>query len=300
MKQHRNKLHGRCLVQVLACLVLAFTAGAREPDTGLSEEGSFKIGVLAVRGAQQCLASWSPTADYLTRQVGRQFIIVPLAHEQIYPVVKNGEVDFILANSAFYVGLEHWYRASRIVTLKEKRGDGIYTKYGGVIFCRKDRTDIRTLNDLKGKSFMAVSESSLGGWLMAWRELQENGIDPHRDFRELKFNETHDRVVYAVRDRQTDAGTVRTNTLEALSAEGKIDLADYYVFPRLHDRDLGTPYLLTTREYPDWPMARVLHTPDALAEAVAVALLQMPQDSPAARAAGCAGWTIPLNYQTVH
>jgi two-component system sensor histidine kinase/response regulator len=33
---------------------------------------------------------------------------------------------------------------------------------------------------------------------------------------------------------------------------------------------------------------------------VAVALMQMPPDSPAARAAGCAGWTIPLNYQPVH
>ena len=31
-----------------------------------------------------------------------------------------------------------------------------------------------------------------------------------------------------------------------------------------------------------------------------MALLQMPADDPAARAAGCEGWTIPLNYQPVH
>ena len=197
-------------------------------------------------------------------------------------------------------GWRHWYQANRIVTLKEQRLNGVYTQYGGVIFCRSDRKDIRTLSDLKGKTFMAVSESSLGGWLMAWRELKENGIDPYRDFKELRFDDTHDRVVYAVRDRMIDAGTVRTNTLEDLSAEGKIDLSDYYVFPRLHDRDVRTPYFCTTREYPEWPMAKVRHTPDGLAEKVAVALLQMPPDSPAAKAAGCAGWTIPLNYQPVH
>jgi two-component system sensor histidine kinase/response regulator len=106
--------------------------------------------------------------------------------------------------------------------------------------------------------------------------------------------------VFAVRDRLVDAGTVRTNTLEDLSAEGKIDLNDFYVFPRIHAEDGHAPYFCTTREYPDWPMAKVRHTSDELAEKVAVALLQMPPDSPAALAAGCAGWTIPLNYQPVH
>ncbi|MCB2148621.1 MAG: response regulator [Deltaproteobacteria bacterium] len=287
------------LVDVLFWMTLL--VGCLNAGPSWSEEAPFKIGVLAIRGPQQCLASWSPTADYLTRQVaGRRFVIVPLAHDQIYPRVQAGEVDFILANSAFYVGLEHWYRANRIATLKERRANGVYTRYGGVIFCRKDRKEIRGLGDLKGKSFMAVSESSLGGWLMAWREFKENGIDPYRDFKSLRFDETHDRVVVAVRDRLVDAGTVRTNTLEDLSAEGKIDLDDFYVFPRIHKEDEPTPYLCTTREYPDWPMAKVRHTPDELAEKVAVALLQMQPDSPAARAAGCAGWTIPLNYQPVH
>jgi two-component system sensor histidine kinase/response regulator len=147
---------------------------------------------------------------------------------------------------------------------------------------------------------MAVSESSLGGWLMARREFEAAGIDPYGDFKALHFDETHDRVVYAVRDRVVDAGTVRTETLEELSAEGNINLADFFVFPRVNDTEVPTPYLCTTREYPNWPMAKVRHTPDDLAEKVAVALLQMPPDGPAARAAGSAGWTIPLNYQPVH
>ncbi|MBW2109521.1 MAG: PAS domain-containing protein [Deltaproteobacteria bacterium] len=46
-------------------------------------------------------------------------------------------------------------------------------------------------------------------------------------------------------------------------------------------------------------MAKVKHTSDALAKQMAIALLKMPPDSPAAKAARCAGWTIPLNYQSV-
>ncbi len=259
-----------------------------------------KIGVLAVRGAVQCLKNWSPTADYLTRQIpGYTFVIVPLTHDRITPSVVNGEVDFILSNSSNYVELEQRYGVNRIATLKEMRLGRVYSQYGGVIFARADRADIKKLPDLKGKSFMRVSENSLGGWLMAWRELKENGIDPYKDFKELLHKETHDEVVFAVRDGLVDVGTVRTNTLEELSAEGKINLQDFFVFPRLHDPLRHTPYLCTTREYPDWPMAKTRQTPDELAEKVAVALLQMQADSPAARAAGCAGWTIPANYQSV-
>jgi two-component system sensor histidine kinase/response regulator len=282
-------------------LVAALNIGGPYPRPSWAEAPPFKIGVLAIRGPRQCLKSWSPTAEYLTRKIsGHHFIIVPLAHDRIHSSVQAGDVDFILANSVFYVSFEHWYQANRIVTLKRQSANGVHTQYGGVIFCRSDRKDIRNLSDLKGKSFMAVSEFSLGGWLMAWRELEEKGIQPQRDFTSLRFAETHDRIVYAVRDRIIDAGTVRTNTLEALSAEGKIVLNDYYVLPQLHDVNDLPPYFLTTREYPEWPMAKVRHTSDELAQQVAVALLQMPPDSPAARSAGCAGWTIPLNYQPVH
>jgi signal transduction histidine kinase/CheY-like chemotaxis protein/ABC-type phosphate/phosphonate transport system substrate-binding protein len=259
-----------------------------------------KIGVLAVRGVENTLQNWSPTADYLTEHIpGYTFKIVPLSHDRIISSVEKAEVGFILANPLIYVELEQGYGVNRIATLKEMRLGRVYSKYGSVIFSRSDRPDIKKITDLKGKTFMGVSEESLGGWLMAWRELKENGIDPHRDFKELYYGETHDKVVYAVRDALVDVGTVRTNTLELMSAEGKINLQDFFVFPRLYDRESQTPYLCTTREYPDWPMAKAKETPDELAEKVTVALLQMKIDSPAARAADCAGWTIPHSYLPV-
>lgn len=263
-------------------------------------EDQVKIGVLATRGAEQCLKTWGATAEYLTAHIpGKTFVIAPLTHDQIAGSVDRGEVAFILTNSSFYVELEQKYGINRIASLKEMRLGRAYSKYGSVIFSRKTRQDVRTINDLRGKSFMAVSDGSLGGWQMTWRELKENGINPFRHFKSLLFGQTHDNVVYAVRDGVVDAGTVRTNTLEEMHAEGKINLEEFYVFPRIIDTGVETPYLCTTREYPDWPMAKVKDIPDELAEKVAIALLQMPADSPAALAAGCAGWTIPLNYQPV-
>jgi hypothetical protein len=185
---------GRFLL-LLFCLLLQSVSWT----SAAAADMPLKIGVLAIRGKEQCLKSWSATAEYLTSSIpGRPFVIVPLNHSEINPAVEKGEVDFILTNSSSYVELEYLFGANRIATLKERRLGRVYSKYGSVIFCRADRKDIRKLTDLRGKRFMAVAETSLGGWQMTWRELHEQGIDPFREFKELVFGETHDAVVTAV------------------------------------------------------------------------------------------------------
>ncbi len=258
-----------------------------------------KIGVLAYRGAEAALTMWSPTADYLTKNIPHYtFSIVPLSFHEINHAVERGDVDFVLANSSIYVELEARYGADRIATLRNNGWLGGHTVFGGVIFCRADRSDISNLNALKGRSFSAVDETSLGGWQVAWRELKSSGLDPYRDFSSLRFADTHDAVVYAVRDNKADAGTVRTDTLERMAAEGKIDIRVFRILNQQQEK--GFPFLLSTRLYPEWPLAVVRHTDSELAEQVAVALITMPHDGPASQAGKIRGWTIPLDYQPVH
>jgi len=282
-------------------VIFSFIAIFLVTSVALAEDSIIKIGVLAKRGPDVCIKKWGPTARYLTNRIpNKKFIILPVDFEQIYAVAENGKVDFILANSSFYVELEHRYGANRIVTLKNLRLDGAYTDFAGVIFWKANRADLRELTDLKGKTFMAVKETSFGGWQMAWREFKGHGIDPYHHFKTLRFGGTHDAVVYAVRDGIVDAGTVRTDTLERMHAEGKIDVKDLYVIPYNGKKLTNFPFLHSTRAYPEWPMAKIKHTPDVLAQKVAIALLEMEADSDAAKAGKCAGWTIPLNYQSVH
>ncbi len=273
----------------------------------------YKIGVLAKRGPDRCLEKWQSTAEYLSRQIpGSSFTIVPLAFEQVAPAVKDGRIDFLLTNPSIYVEMEILYDVRKVATLKNLRSGKPVTVFGGVIFTTADRDDITKLDDLRGKTFMAVSEQSLGGWRAAWRELKSKGIDPYRDFADLSFGGTHDAVVYAVRDGRADAGTVRTDTLERMAAEGKIDFSDFHVIHK-HEGDHSEykgglycgntfedyNFIHSTRLYPEWPFAELKHVPDNLAEKVALALLNMSSDSPAANAAHCVGWTIPHNYQSV-
>ncbi|MFC2074462.1 PhnD/SsuA/transferrin family substrate-binding protein, partial [Campylobacterota bacterium] len=99
-----------------------------------------KIGVLAKRGAELTLKRWTPMAEYLSQEIpAYKFEIVPIPFNSLFKEVEQKNVDFMLANSGFYVVLERRYGAQRITTLVNKQVTGLTQKeFGGVIFTHID------------------------------------------------------------------------------------------------------------------------------------------------------------------
>jgi len=284
------------LVRAIAGLCLLLVMGALQP----ARADHIRIGVLAMRGYDVALKMWTPTAEYLsTKLPGHSFTIVPLNLAEVNSAIKDGSVDFVLTTTGNYVELETRHGLTRMATLRNLRHGQPYTVFGAVIFTRVERADIKELADLRNKSFMAVDMNAFGGFQMAWRELKGRSIDPFRDFAKIQFSGfPQDLVVYAVRDGKVDAGTVRTDLLERMASEGTIDLRDFRILnPQETD---GFPFAHSTQLYPEWPFAKLKTTPDELAQRVSLALLSMPPDSDAARAANGAGWAAPLSYHSVY
>ncbi|MBU0972819.1 MAG: sensor histidine kinase [Proteobacteria bacterium] len=262
---------------------------------------NIQITVVAKRGKEQAVQKWQPTADYLTEHIpGYRFFVTPLDWDEIRKAVSEGTPDFVLTNPGMYVEFEALHDVRRIATLKNLRLGKPYTSFGVVFFRRVDRTDMSQVNDIKGKHLAAVEETAWGGWQVGWRQLLEMGIDPYKDLEKLTFEGSHDNVVLAVRDRKADLGVVRTDTLERMAAEGKIDLADFT--PIFLNGEYGDrfPFWLSSKLYPEWPFATSPHTPMELNEKVAIALMSIPADSRAAKSGQYEGWTVPSNYQPIH
>jgi PAS domain S-box-containing protein len=260
-----------------------------------------RIGALANRGTDECLKRWRPTAAFLERHLpGNRFEIVPLGFNEVADRVAARQVQFIITNPAQYSMLEFAGKASRIAGFLVPSALGPQRMFGGVIFTRVNRPDIRNIADLKGKRFAAVDSESLGGWLCARRELKSAHIDPYSDLAKLRFSGNHDDVIKSVLSGASDAGTIRSSQFEKMAAEGKVDLRKFRVLPCPSGPPAGYPFLVSTRLYPEWPFAVVAGTDDGLSRKVSVALLTMEPDDPAAKAAGGSGWTIPADYSDVH
>ncbi|MDX1296538.1 MAG: PhnD/SsuA/transferrin family substrate-binding protein, partial [Sulfurimonadaceae bacterium] len=282
----------RILVTLLLLSCLAYAHG----PVGTAK--NVRIGVLAKRGVEKAMERWLPTADYLsTRLPQYHFHIVPMGFDEIPSLASNKLVDFVIVNPAIYVSLAERYNVDRIATLKFSSGQEHHvSEFGSVIFTHKERTDLKQLKDLRGKSVAAVHETSFGGWIMAEYELYQAGIT-RDDFTLLSFLDTHDEVVYHVKNRQYDVGIVRTATIEKMVHEGKIDPEHFNIIDAKSYE--AFPYYISTRLYPEWPFSKLNHVSRDMAKEVSVALMQMAADDPAAKVAKIRGWTIPEDYRSV-
>ena len=282
-------------------MILSFAIHSEEIHIQPAAE-TVKIGVLAKRGDAKAIKKWGPTAEYLSNTVDSyQFEIVPLDFDEIESAITQQKISFILTNPTMYVDLEHNYTIRRLLTLKNRILNQPQTRFSGVILTHKDNNKIFKIDDLKGRSFAAVKYSSLGGFQMAWGVMHDHQIDPFKDLKSLQYLNTHDAVVKAVLSGEFEAGTVRSDTLERMAAEGLINLDQIRVInQQFADPDNPYPFLRSTPLYPEWPFASLKSTPAELTEAVTISLLLMPEDSAAAIESNSLGWGIPLNYQPVH
>ena len=257
------------------------------------------IGVLANRGKEKCIEQWTPTAVYLTDHIpGYTFHIVPILFKDVVPQVKSHKLDFILVNPGIYIKLEEEYGAARIATLLERYKNRGYSRYGGVIITRSDRSDIKNASDLKCKTFAAPASNSFFAWNAICRELQSCDVNFRKDFRKIKYLGSHDLVVQAVKNGDVDAGSVRSDVLERLVDTGKIKLEDFRILcPKKITAEF--PFFHSTRIYPVWPFAVLPDAPAGLSKKVSEALLHMPPDCSAATSADSTGWAIPENYESV-
>ncbi len=258
-------------------------------------EPPVKIGVLAKRGMEITMKTWQATGDYLARKLGRDVRIVPLKFVEIEPALQNKTIDFLLANSAFYARFHKKYDLKAISTMVNRKGIYALDKFSGVLFVRKD-SKIRRLQNIKGRRFMCVKYSSFGGAQMALRLLKESGINPENDCASFEEAGTHDNVVMAVLKRRTDIGTVRSDTLERMAAEGKISMDAFRIINEIKD---GFQFVHSTRLYPEWPFAACQTTDPKLARNVAKALILLKSTHKAMTDAKVYSWTYPADYSDV-
>ena len=255
-----------------------------------------QIGVLAFSGKDYALNSWQPTVDYLNEQIAEhEFSLVavePNNIEQLDQLVQQQQLDFVITQPVTFIELQVKYSASSVLTLvDESQAD----KFGSVIFVRSD-SSIEQLSHLKGRSIAGANPKGLGGWLIGYNEIINQGVDAF-DESMVSFLGVQENIVNAVLAGDVDVGIVRTGVLERLANSRAINLSDLKVLNAKQVADF--PYLLSTDLYPEWALVKSSHTPKAIAKKVASALLSMAPNSHAAKARGYWEWVTPVDYQPI-
>lgn len=271
------------------CIISAFS---NVPAHAAGKEVA--IGVFAFQGERVAMSDWSPVLVYLRNALpDYQFRLDIYDADSLRKAISEQRVDLVITNPGYYVTMEAEFGLSRIATLVSPHVGTAERAIGSVVFSRADRTDLPDLSSLEGKRVAAIAPDAFGGYLIAAREMQRQGIDPDSDLSELRFvGLPMTRVIEAVQRGEVDAGIVRACMLEQMASEGHFKPTDFRILsPR---QEKGFPCAVSTQLYPDWPIAVTRQTDPVLAKAVARALLGMPEVKDGV------SWSVPADYQPVH
>ncbi|MCK9373782.1 MAG: EAL domain-containing protein [Sulfuricurvum sp.] len=257
------------------------------------------IGVLSFRPKPQTLVQWKPLETVLKQAIPEHdFIVEPLTFSELNKAVSERRIDFVLTNPVNYILLQKRAGLSLpLTTLAVNESGRTSTVFGGVIFTRADHRNIKGLEDLKGKTIAATDTESMGGYQMQMYELHQAGIRLENKSRFIMTGMPHDNVVKAVLSGTADVGFVRSGVLEHMVREGDLKPEEYTIIHRQSHPEF--PVDVSTRLYPEWPLAALPGIDEALARHVTAALFKLNSHSPYARAMQIDGFTLHADYTPV-
>ncbi|WP_286181822.1 phosphate/phosphite/phosphonate ABC transporter substrate-binding protein [Desulfovibrio sp. Huiquan2017] len=207
--------------------------------------------------------------EYLRKTTGlplRQ--IFPDTFDEHVKMVERGEIDISYSNPFVYVRLAK-AGAQAFARVIEPSGE---PSFRGQIIARADNAAVTSVDDCRGKRWIAVDPNSAGGFLFPLGLFYNHGIRLS-DFETVDFapgpGGKQEKVVLAVHAGVYDIGTIRKGTLDVV--KNKIDLDSIRV-------------LAETRTYPGWVYSARKGLDPAVVDAIAKAMFALDQDTPEHRA----------------
>ena len=201
---------------------------------------------------------------------------------QLANAVRNGEVEFFLGSSGFFVEMRP-YGVRDIGTIVSKSFPNPNQCVAGVMIVKKDRFDLSDIRSLKDMTAVTTSRRNFMTFQINMGEIAKAGFNPDGFFKEIIEPDNRPiEVMRAVAEGRADVGLLRACMPEAITAahpefKGIFRTINDHPGPRA--QRLGCRY--STDMYPGWTIAAAPHTPPVITRHVATTLLKMrPEDTP--------------------
>lgn len=182
------------------------------------------VGMIPDAGATQVsVQEKGPLKDYLTREMGGSVnLLIPTNYNATVEALGNGSLDFAYLGGLTYLKARKQYG---VIPLVQRTSDLEFHS----LFITGTNSGIKSLADLKGKSFAFGDINSTSGHLMPYLELKQAGINVDGDLK-FRYTGSHPATAKAVESGAVDAGALDETVYNSMIAEGKLDKTKVRVF----------------------------------------------------------------------
>lgn len=188
---------------------------------------SLKVSAIPDEAPTELLRKFKPLGAYLEKQTGMKVDWIPVND---YPAVVEGlagnRVD--LAWLGGFTFVQARIRTGNAIPIAQRAEDEKFISY----YIVPQNSPVKSLQDLKGKTFAFGSPSSTSGHLMPRYYLLKDGINPDRDFARIAFSGAHDATLAFVASGRVDAGVLNSSVFERLREKGDANVKAVRILAR--------------------------------------------------------------------
>ncbi|MCF4996581.1 putative selenate ABC transporter substrate-binding protein [Pseudomonas syringae] len=208
---------------------LALTAGLALSFSAVMAQAADVLRVSAIpdEAPTELLRKFEPLGAYLEQQLGMKVQFVPVAdYPAVVEALATDRLDMAWLGGFTFVQArlksppEH-----KVIPLVQREQDAQFTSK----FITAD-PNVKSLADLKGKTFAFGSVSSTSGSLMPRYFMLKDGIKPESYFSRVGYSGAHDATVAWVQAGKVDAGVLNASVWQKLVDAGKVDTHKVKVF----------------------------------------------------------------------
>lgn len=203
------------LVAGLALSAAALTAHAAE---------TLRVSAIPDEAPTELLRKFKPLGAYLEQQLGMKVEFVPVAdYPAVVEALATDRLDMAWLGGFTFVQVN--LKTGKAMPLVQREQDAAFTS----TFISAD-PQVKSLKDLKGKTFAFGSISSTSGSLMPRYFMLQDGIKPESYFSRVAYSGAHDATAAWVQAGKVDAGVLNSSVWDKLVNSGKVDTTKVKVF----------------------------------------------------------------------
>lgn len=183
-----------------------------------------KVSAIPDEAPTELLRKFKPLGAYLEQELGMKVEFVPVAdYAAVVEALAADRIDMAWLGGFTFV--QAHLKTGNAVPLVQREQDAEFTSK----FITSDPV-VKSLQDLKGKTFAFGSVSSTSGSLMPRYFMLQDGIKPEDFFSRVAYSGAHDATAAWVQAGKADGGVLNASVWQKLVDAGKVDTDKVKVF----------------------------------------------------------------------